>query len=227
MKRIKLLLASALFAVAAGCVCVTENAKCAYPETIDEGFVWLAPGNDLSQWDGATEMYSLKDGVLECHPERKLTEGRRGDLYTKRSYRNFVLRFEFCLPPNANNGLGVRMVPGKDAAYYGMCELQLLDDGGSWYYDAKNKKDKLKPYQYTGSVYGIFPYIFKDSVYPVLVFSTIIFSAGSGLAEVLISPVIAAIPSENPDGEMSKLHSIYAWGVVGAVILATVFLLVF
>jgi sugar phosphate isomerase/epimerase len=108
-------------------------------------------------------MYSLKDGVLECHPERKLTEGRRGDLYTKRSYRNFVLRFEFCLPPNANNGLGVRMVPGKDAAYYGMCELQLLDDGGSWYYDAENKKDKLKPYQYTGSVYGIFPSL-RDNV---------------------------------------------------------------
>jgi|GEM_PF-62710 len=163
MKRIKLLLAAAFLAVVAGRVCVAENAKCAYPETIDEGFVWLAPGNDLSQWDGATEMYSLKDGVLECHPERKLPEGKRGDLYTKRSYKNFVLRFEFCLPPNANNGLGVRMVPGKDAAYYGMCELQLLDDGGSWYYDAKNKKDKLKPYQYTGSVYGIFPSL-RDNV---------------------------------------------------------------
>ena len=163
MKRIKILLAAALFIVAAGDVYGAQCAKCAYPETIDEGFVWLAPGNDLSQWDGATEMYSLKDGVLECHPERKLPEGKRGDLYTKRSYRNFVLRFEFCLPPNANNGLGVRMVPGKDAAYYGMCELQLLDDGGSWYYDAKNKKDKLKPYQYTGSVYGIFPSL-RDNV---------------------------------------------------------------
>jgi hypothetical protein len=38
-----------------------------------------------------------------------------------------------------------------------MCELQLLDDGGSYYYDAKAKKDKLAPYQYTGSVYGIVP----------------------------------------------------------------------
>ena len=163
MKRIKLLLAAAMITVAVGGAYGAQCAKCAYPETIDEGFVWLAPGNDLSQWDGATEMYSLKDGVLECHPERKLPEGKRGDLYTKRSYRNFVLRFEFCLPPNANNGLGVRMVPGKDAAYYGMCELQLLDDGGSWYYDAKNKKDKLKPYQYTGSVYGIFPSL-RDNV---------------------------------------------------------------
>ena len=163
MKNLKMMLKVAILTAAAGCVCLSGSAACAYPETIDEGFVWLAPGNDLSLWDGATEMYSLKDGVLECHPERKLTEGRRGDLYTKRSYRNFVLRFEFCLPPNANNGLGVRMVPGKDAAYYGMCELQLLDDGGSWYYDAENKKDKLKPYQYTGSVYGIFPSL-RDNV---------------------------------------------------------------
>ena len=163
MKNLKMMLKVAILTAAAGWVCLSGSAACAYPETIDEGFVWLAPGNDLSLWDGATEMYSLKDGVLECHPERKLTEGRRGDLYTKRSYRNFVLRFEFCLPPNANNGLGVRMVPGKDAAYYGMCELQLLDDGGSWYYDAENKKDKLKPYQYTGSVYGIFPSL-RDNV---------------------------------------------------------------
>ena len=163
MKRIKMLLAAALFTIVAGSLSAKDCAKCAYPETIDEGFVWLAPGNDLSQWDGATEMYSLKDGVLECHPERKLPAGKRGDLYTKRSYRNFVLRFEFCLPPNGNNGLGVRMVPGKDAAYYGMCELQLLDDGGSAYYDAKNNKDKLKPYQYTGSVYGIFPSL-RDNV---------------------------------------------------------------
>ena len=38
-----------------------------------------------------------------------------------------------------------------------MCELQLLDDGGDLYYDAAAKRDLLKPYQYTGSVYGIVP----------------------------------------------------------------------
>ena len=44
---------------------------------------------------------------------------------------------------------------------------------------------------------------------------------------MLISPVIASIPSENPEREMSKLHSIYAWGVVGVVIVSTLFLLAF
>ncbi|MBQ8350850.1 MAG: MFS transporter [Clostridia bacterium] len=74
-------------------------------------------------------------------------------------------------------------------------------------------------------VYAVFPYLFADHVYLGLVIGTVIFSASGGLAEVLISPTIAAIPSDNPDREMSKLHSIYAWGVVLVVVLGTLFLL--
>jgi len=61
-------------------------------------------------------------------------------------------------------------------------------------------------------------------VYPVLLLGTVIFSAGAGLGEVLISPVIAALPAKDPDREMSKLHSVYAWGVVGIVPLATLYI---
>lgn len=76
-------------------------------------------------------------------------------------------------------------------------------------------------------VYAVWPLIFPDAVYPGLILGTVIFSASSGLAEVLISPVIAAIPSQNPEREMSALHSVYAWGVVPVVVLGTLFLLVF
>lgn len=76
-------------------------------------------------------------------------------------------------------------------------------------------------------VYSIWPFLFPNQVYVGLVIGTIIFASASGLAEVLISPVIAAIPAENPDREMSKLHSIYAWGVVGVVIFSTIFLFIF
>lgn len=76
-------------------------------------------------------------------------------------------------------------------------------------------------------IYALYPFIFPDSVYIGLVIGTIVFSLGCGLAEVLLSPVIAALPSDDPDREMSKLHSVYAWGVVGVVIFATVFLSVF
>jgi hypothetical protein len=76
-------------------------------------------------------------------------------------------------------------------------------------------------------IYAVYPFLFPNSVYVGLVIGTVIFAASGGLAEVLISPVIAAIPSDNPDREMSKLHSVYAWGVVFVVIVSTLFLLVF
>lgn len=76
-------------------------------------------------------------------------------------------------------------------------------------------------------IYSASPIILGESVYVGLVIGTVIFSAGSGLAEVLVSPIIASIPSENPDHEMSKLHSIYAWGVVGVITASTVFLFSF
>ncbi len=74
--------------------------------------------------------------------------------------------------------------------------------------------------------YAVSPLIFKDFVYLGLVIGTVVFSAASGLAEVFISPIIAALPSDDPDREMSKLHSVFAWGVVCIVIFATLFLLI-
>ncbi len=75
--------------------------------------------------------------------------------------------------------------------------------------------------------YALSPLLFPQNVYLGLVLGTVIFSAASGFAEVLISPVIASIPSKDPDREMSKLHSIYAWGVVFVIVVSTLFLLIF
>lgn len=78
------------------------------------------------------------------------------------------------------------------------------------------------------NVYALAPFVFSGGqVYIGLVIGTVIFSAASGLAEVLLSPIFAELPSDNPDRDMSKLHSIYAWGVVGTVLFTTVFLLLF
>ena len=74
-------------------------------------------------------------------------------------------------------------------------------------------------------IYAMWPFFLPNHVYLGLVIGTVIFSAAAGLGEVLISPVIAAIPAENPDREMSKLHSIYAWGVVFVIVISTLFLL--
>lgn len=76
-------------------------------------------------------------------------------------------------------------------------------------------------------IYGLWHLAFPDAIYLGLLLGTVIFAASSGLCEVLISPVIAAIPSDNPERQMSRLHSVYAWGVSPVVILGTLFLLAF
>lgn len=77
------------------------------------------------------------------------------------------------------------------------------------------------------ALYALLPWFLPQYAYTGLVIGTILFSASSGLAEVLLSPVIAAIPSDDPDREMSKLHSVYAWGTVGVILVSTLFLLLF
>lgn len=76
-------------------------------------------------------------------------------------------------------------------------------------------------------IFVAWPNIFPSSTYIGLVLGTVVFSASSGLAEVLLSAVIAALPSDNPDRDMSRLHSIYAWGAVGVVIIGSLFILIF
>ena len=73
-------------------------------------------------------------------------------------------------------------------------------------------------------LFGLAPFILPNAVYGGLVIGTVIFSAASGLNEALLSPIIAELPSDNPEREMSKLHSIYAWGTVCVVAISTLFL---
>ena len=51
----------------------------------------------------------------------------------------------------------------------------------------------------------------------------VIYAIGSGLIEVLCSPIIEACPFENKAGMMSLLHSFYCWGSVGTILLSTAF----
>lgn len=73
-------------------------------------------------------------------------------------------------------------------------------------------------------IYSLMPVAVPSMAYLWMALGTVIFSASGGLCEVLLSPIVAAIPSENPDRDMSKLHSCYAWGAVGVVIFGTLFL---
>lgn len=76
-------------------------------------------------------------------------------------------------------------------------------------------------------IYALIPTFFPAYAYAGLLAGTIIFSVASGLSEVLLSPTIAALPSENPQRDMSMLHSLYAFGVFTVVLISTVFLKIF
>ena len=72
----------------------------------------------------------------------------------------------------------------------------------------------------------ILPGLFADA-YVGIVISVVIYAVGGGLIEVLISPIIEACPSDNKEKAMSLLHSFYAWGQMGVVLLSTAFFAVF
>lgn len=77
------------------------------------------------------------------------------------------------------------------------------------------------------ALYALLPTLFPNQAYIGLLIGTIVFSISAGLSEVLLSPTIAALPSKNPQRDMSMLHSLYAFGVVTMVLLSTIFLKLF
>lgn len=73
-------------------------------------------------------------------------------------------------------------------------------------------------------IYALVPMLFPRYAYLGLITGTCVFSVAAGLGEVLVSPTVAAIPSDNPDKDMSMLHALYGYGFVGVVLISTLFL---
>jgi len=60
-----------------------------------------------------------------------------------------------------------------------------------------------------------------------LFLATVTYAIGSGLLEVLISPVMEAIPEDAKASNMSFLHSFYSWGHLTIILFVTLFLALF
>ena len=60
-----------------------------------------------------------------------------------------------------------------------------------------------------------------------ILIAVVFYAIGSGLVEVLVSPIVEACPFENKDGMMSLLHSFYCWGAMGVILGSTAFFAVF
>lgn len=68
------------------------------------------------------------------------------------------------------------------------------------------------------------PLMPDGAVYGWLILSIVIYSIGGGLMEILLSPIVNSIPTDEKAAAMSLLHSFYAWGQVAVVLLTTLLL---
>lgn len=73
---------------------------------------------------------------------------------------------------------------------------------------------------------GTLPYIFNNA-YGAIMCSVIVSAIGGGLLEVVISPIVEALPGDAKSAKMSLLHSFYCWGQVAVVLISTAYFVVF
>jgi hypothetical protein len=112
----------------------------------------LFNGKDLAGWElkqskgDIKDYWSVKDGILTA-------KAGTGWLSTAEQYGDFILRVEWRIEAGGNSGVFLRVpgvVEGKSPSQTG-AEIQILDDNDPKY------KGKLKPYQYSGSIYTFVP----------------------------------------------------------------------
>ena len=141
----QVVLLSSLLLAGTGCSLLNDS---------ENEFEPLFDGHSLKGWvlnNPRGDGYGVTNVVTEGVTNAVIfcAKGGGGNLLTEKEYGDFVLRFEFRLTPNANNGLAIRAPVSGDAAYNGL-ELQILDG-------TSGKYTNLKPYQTHGSIYGVAP----------------------------------------------------------------------
>ncbi|MDD4772218.1 MAG: MFS transporter [Eubacteriales bacterium] len=72
---------------------------------------------------------------------------------------------------------------------------------------------------------GILPVLMGSSLsYTAITIATVIYAIGGGLLEVLVSPIVEALPGDAKASTMALLHGFYCWGQVAVVLLSTLLL---
>jgi len=70
---------------------------------------------------------------------------------------------------------------------------------------------------------GLLPCVMENKFIGILI-AIVIGAVGSGIIEVIISPIVDLLPAESKASAMSLLHSFYCWGQVAVVALSTLLL---
>ena len=133
-----------------------------------EGWKLLFDGKSFKGWRGLGRdhvpngLWIIKDGLINkvnTSGVKKLPDGQPvegGDLMTIDTFENFEFTFEWKINKAGNSGLKYNVsekISQSNGSKYSALgfEYQLLDDGDEAY------KGKLKPSQFTGSLYDLIP----------------------------------------------------------------------
>ena len=115
----------------------------------DDGFVSLLGKNDMSHFRGykkdkISSAWTVTDNVLRVDGVK-----RADDIMTKKSYKNFDLRFEWKVAEAGNSGVFYHVGLGDNAASKSGIEYQVLDNDGH--------KDGKSDLTSAGSIYALYP----------------------------------------------------------------------
>lgn len=66
----------------------------------------------------------------------------------------------------------------------------------------------------------LFPKIIPNAFLGICI-AVIMSGVGGGLIEVMVSPILEALPGDEKSGAMSLLHSFYCWGQAGVILIST------
>ncbi len=137
-------------------------------EEKEQGWELLFDGKTFTNWRGLgrdtieSNNWKVENGMIHkvnSHEVPPLPNGEPidgGDLITIDSYMNFELQWDWKILPDGNSGIKYNVSEeltqawGSKYSALGF-EYQILDDGSEKY------KDVLKPSQFTGSLYDMYP----------------------------------------------------------------------
>jgi len=168
MKSFKLILAAMVIITSVlGCSQAQKNAMNSLTKTEKEqGWTLLFDGKDFNGWRGLgrdsvqTDHWKVENGLIHKVNSKEVEKitGKKidgGDLMTIDTFRNFELQFDWKIKPNGNSGIKYNVSEKISTTYGGKhsalgFEYQILDDSAKMYRG-------LKPYQFTGSLYDMYP----------------------------------------------------------------------
>ena len=70
---------------------------------------------------------------------------------------------------------------------------------------------------------GVLPFALP-SPYVGLCVAAVLYAMGGGIIEVMVSPIVEALPGEHKEKAMSMVHSFYCWGQAAVVLISTLLL---